>query len=170
MSAKQYNEWLKYKKWFDKQEAKGFSLSKKAKFMYKNFDKYAEAYAAQASIKEMDPDLYRDKSFADMIKSDSYEATSNQTHYFVGKIGEALNDLEDSIASGSSSAAELYNDFITKFGDIRKADEQELVYRRLKGTDMHYEYIDAKHHGWHGDLMDMMLYLQRSGVIDEIYV
>lgn len=170
MSAKQYNEWLKYKKWFDKQQAKGFSLSKKAKFMYKDFDKYAETYEAQAAIKEADPDLYRDKSYADMIKSDSYEATSNQTHYFVNRISNALADLEDSMAEGNTGAAELYNDFIIKFGDVRKADEQELVYRRLKGIDMHYEYHDARHHGWHGDLMDMMLYLQRSGVIDEIYV
>ena len=170
MSAKQYNEWLKYKKWFDKQEAKGFSLSKKAKFLYMDFDKYAEAYEAQKDIKEMDPELYKDKSFADMIKSDSYESTANQTHYFVGRIANALDDLETSVAEGNPAAKELYDDFLAKFGDVRQADEQELVYKRLKGSAMRYEYHDARHHGWHGDLMDMMLFLQRSGVIDEIYV
>lgn len=170
MSAKQYSEWLKYRKWFDKQTAKGFSLSKKAKFLYMDYDKYAEAYEAQKDIKEMDPVLYKDKSFADMIKSDSYESTANQTHYFVGRIGDALEDLEASIAEGNPAAKVLYDDFITKFGDIRQADQQELVYKRLKGSAMHYEYHDGKHHGWHGDLMDMMLFLQRSGVIDEIYV
>ena len=145
MSAKQYNEWIKYKK-------------------------YAEAYEAQKDIKEMDPEAYKDKSFADMIKSDSYESTSRQTHYFIDRISNALEDLEVAVAEGNPAARELYTDFITKFGDIRQADEQELVYKRLKGSAMRYEYHDAKHHGWHGDLMDMMLYLQRSGVIDEIYV
>ena len=170
MSAKQYNEWLKYKKWFDKQEAKGFSLSKKAKFLYRDFEKYAEAYDAQKDIKEMDPELYKDKSFADMIKSDSYESSARQTHYFVGRITNALEELEVAVAEGNPAAKELYNDFITKFGDVRNVDEQELVYKRLKGSTLHHEYHDAKHHGWHGELMDMMLFLQRSGVIDEIYV
>lgn len=170
MSAKQYNEWLKYKKWFDKQSAKGFSLSKQAKFMYMDFEKYAEVYEAQKDIKDMDPEAYKDKSYADMIKSDSYESTSKQTNYFLDRIGGALEDLELSAAEGNGAAAELYNDFIIKFGDIRQADKQELVYRRLKGSALHHEYHDAKHHGWHGELMDMMLYLQRNGVIDEIYV
>lgn len=170
MSAKQYSEWLKYKKWFDKQEAKGFSLSKKARFLYMDYEKYAEAYEAQKEIKKMDPELYKDKSFADMIKSDSYESTANQTRYFVGRISDALGELEVATAEGNPAAADLYKDFITKFGDIRQVNEQELVYKRLKGSAMHYEYHDGKHHGWHGDLMDMMLFLQRSGVIDEIYV
>lgn len=170
MSAKQYNEWLKYKKWFDKQVAKGFRMSKKAKAMYKDYEIYMEVYEAQKEIKEVEPGLYRDKSFADMIRSSSYEATANQTHYFVNRITEALEELEVSMADGNTAAGDLYNDFITKFGDVRQMDEQELVYKRLKGANLHYEYHDAKHHGWHGDLMDMMLYLKNSGVIDEIYV
>lgn len=170
MSAKQYNEWLKYKKWFDKQEAKGFNLSKKARHLYTKYENYAEAYEAQKDIKEMDPELYKDKSYADMIKSDSYESSANQTRYFTNRITNALDELETSAAEGNPAAKDLYNDFITKFGDIRTIDEQELVYKRLKGMALRHEFIDAKNHGWHGELMDMMLYLQRSGIIDEIYV
>ena len=107
---------------------------------------------------------------ADMIKSDSYESSANQTRYFTNRITNALDELEMSAAEGNPAAKDLYNDFITKFGDIRTIDEQELVYKRLKGAALRHEYIDAKHHGWHGELMDMMLYLQRSCLIDEIYV
>lgn len=170
MAEKQYSEWLKYRKWYEKQEKKGFALSDSAYVWYDSYEEYMRQYAYMKKLKAENSDTYADKSYYDMIKSRSYTSTSAQTDYFYGRIVDIINDLEEQANAGDSSATETLNDFYTKYGDLRQVDKQELIYKQLKSGSLRFEYHDSKHYGWHGNLMDMMNYFQMNGIIDQIYV
>lgn len=170
MAENQYRKWLEYRKWYEKQKKKGFALSKQAYVWYDSFEEYMRQYEYMKILKKEDAKEYRDKSYYDMIKSRSYEATARQTEYFINRVTNILADLEAQAASGDTTAAQQLEDFFAKFGDIRTADKQQIVYEQLKSGNLHYEYHGAHHHGWHGNLMDMMTYFQHTGVIDQIYV
>jgi len=170
MAEGQYRKWLDYRKWYDKQSKKGFTLSKNAAIWYDSFEEYMRQYEYMKILKEDDKDAYKDKSYYDMIKSRSYESTTRQTEYFINRVSEILGDLEERAASGDTSAQQQLEDFLIKFGDIRGVDKQQLIYEQLKHGNLHYEYHSARHHGWHGNLMEMMTYFQNAGIIDQFYV
>lgn len=196
MAEKQYSEWLKYRKWYEKQENKGFALSDSAYVWYDSFEEYMRQYdymqitkerEAKREKKEKEENYqkrlrgekvdsaaytspYRDKSLYDMIKDRSYVSTSAQSDYFYNRVVGILNDLEAESQNGDSSATDTLNDFYIKYGDLRQVDKQELIYKGLKEGSLHFEYHDSKHYGWHGNLMDMMNYFQMNGIIDQIYV
>lgn len=170
MAEKQYQEWLKYRKWYKKQESKGFTFSENAADWYDSYDEYKRQYDYMKKLKQDDAKLYKDKSYYDMIQSRSYQTTSTQSSYFYDRISGVLNDLEVRAAGGDNDARDLLNDFYVKYGDVRTVDKQELIYRGLKEGSLQFEYHDSKHYGWTGNLMDMMNYFQMNGLIDQIYV
>lgn len=170
MAEKQFSEWLKYQKWYKKQEEKGFKMSDDAYIWQDSYDAYLRQYDYMKKLKSENAQDYKDKSFYTMIRDRSYQNTSAQTSYFYNRITDILDDLGGKAAEGDHSATEIYNDFITKFGDIRSVSKQDLIYKGLKEGSMEFVYYDSKHYGWHGSLMDMMLYFENNGVIDQIYV
>ena len=170
MAEKQYNKWLDYRKWYEKQKRKGFALSKNSTVWYESYEEYLIQYEYMKKLKAEDAEGWKDKSYYDMIKSRSYSGTSRQTEYFYDRVSGILNDLTERAASGDTHAAETLEDFFAKFGDIRTADKQTIVYQQLKGGDLHYEYHGTNSRGWNGNVMDMMNYFQNTGVIDQIYV
>lgn len=170
MAERQYNKWLDYCKWYEKQQRKGFALSDQAFTWYDSYKNYLRQYEYAKELKAKNSEEYRDKSFYDIIKSRSYESSSRQTEYFYNRVAGILAELEEDAAGGSTEAQEKLIDFFAKFGDIRTADKQQIIYQHLKQGSLEYVYIDAKHHGWHGNLMDMMVYFQNNGIVDQIYV
>jgi hypothetical protein len=170
MAEKQYSEWLKYKKWYDKQDNKGFMLSETAYSWYDSYDNYLRQYEYMKKLKEEHPNTYAGKSYYDMIKSRSYANTSAQTEYFYNRISTILNELEEQSMAGDSYATEILNDFYIKYGDLRKTDKQEVIYQHLKGGNLEFQYHSARHYGWYGNIMDMMNYFENNGIIDQIYV
>lgn len=170
MAEKQFNKWKEYRKWYEKQLRKGFALSEQAFSWYDSYENYVRQYEYAKELKATKPEEYRDKSFYDIIKSRSYNSTARQTEYFYERVVNILDDLTAEAANGDTSAAQTLEDFFAKFGDIRNADKQTIIYQQLKGGDIRFEYRSYHDHGWYGNIMDMMVYFQNNGIIDQIYV
>lgn len=170
MAETQYKKWLDYRKWYEKQQRKGFVMSKNAFNWYDSYENYLRQYEYMRQLKTEEADVWKDKSYYDMIKSRSYNSTARQTEYFYGRVVGILDELTEQAASGDANAKETLEDFFSKFGDIRTADKQTIIYQQLKGGDLHFEYHSYHEHGWYGNIMDMMVYFQHNGVIDQIYV
>lgn len=166
MAENQYRKWLEYRKWYDKQKKKGFALSRQAYVWYDSFEEYMRQYEYVKILKEEDKEAYHDKSYYDIIKSRSYEGSARQTEYFIERVSGILAELEAKALSGDTTAKEQLEDFFAKFGDIRNADKQEIIYQQLKSGNLHYEYHGPRSHGWYGNLMEMMTYFEHNGIVD----
>lgn len=167
--VKHYDEWLKYRKWYEKQQRKGFTMSARSLDWYENYSEFIQQREYVAQIRKED-EAYKNKSILETLQSRSYESSSRQTEYFYDRVAGVLAELERESAEGDSSATEKLNDFFAKFGDIRTADKQQIIYEHLKQGALEYRYQSRNDRGWYGNLMDMMVYFQNNGVIDQIYV
>lgn len=164
-----YDEWLKYRKWYEKQQRKGFTMSARSQDWYESYTEFIQQREYVKQIRKEDA-AYKDKSILETLESRSFESSARQTEYFYNRVAAVLAELEEEAAAGDSSATEKLNDFFAKFGDIRTADKQQIVYQHLKQGSLEYHYHSKSDRGWYGNLMDMMNYFQNNGIIDQIYV
>lgn len=148
-----YNEWLKYRKWYDKQEAKGMALSGRSAIIASSFEEYM---------------FYRDNVSEGFTKSNdvlgemkrlSYNTSTRQLEHLAGEI-------ETFLETGDEAQIEQ---FLTHFNSELpqtkdgKIDKERLVYDTLHGNIIPLESRTGKHHGWYGVLADMMAYIETIG-------
>ena len=148
-----YNEWLDYKKWYDKQYAKGLALSGRSYIISTSFEEYMFYRDQLASGYNKSSDALAE------MKRLSYEATSRQIIHLAGEIQKFLNEAtnEQKIAFFSRFGNSLP---MTKDGQI---DVAKLDMDNIYGRMTPLENRSGKNHGWYGEMADMMNYIKTLG-------
>lgn len=148
-----YNEWLDYRKWYDKQYAKGLALSGRSYIISTSFEEYMFYREQLAGGYNKSSDALAE------MKRVSYEASSRQVAHLAGEIQKFLDAAsdEEKIAFFSRFGSNLP---MTKDGKI---DADRLVMDNIHGIMIPLENRTGKHHGWYGELADMMNYVETLG-------
>lgn len=149
-----YNEWEKYKKWYNKQKEKGMALSDRSRIIAGSFSEYM---------------FYRDQASEGMTSSNDILQEMKRRSYKVSV--RQLEHLSEEITNWLVKEAtyEEKVEFLERFGaDIPldkegRVDTSRIVEETLHGNIEPLEMVTGKHHGWYGTLASMMEYIQTIG-------
>lgn len=149
-----YNEWQDYKKWYNKQAAKGWALADRSYVISTSFDEYMFYREQLASGFNKSSDALAE------MKRMSFEASSRQ-------VSHLANEIQNEFLDKASNEQKV--EFFARFGGELpmtkegKIDVEQLVIDNIHGAMLPLEMRTGKHHGWYGVLADMMLYVETLG-------
>lgn len=147
-----YNEWQDYQKWYNKQAAKGLTVSGRSRIIAGSFEQYLfyRNQFAQGITKSSD-------ALAEMERL-SFDVSSRQIEHLV-------SEIEGAIEKASPTQV---RDFFARFGKelpMRdgRIDAEAIVYQNLRDIATPLQMRTGKNHGWYGLLADAMNYWETLG-------
>lgn len=150
-----YNEWQKYRKWYEKQDKKDMALSGRSFIIYDSFSEYL---FYREGVSE---GFTKSEDVLSEIKRLSFTSSRRQLEHLTGEITKFLT-AEDTTPEAKRQFLEHFSEELVfdKNGNI---DVERIISETLHGKIEPLYIRTGKRHGWYGALAEMMEYIETLG-------
>lgn len=124
------NEWLKYRKWFEKQTKRGFKMTNRSLQLAESIDLFDRRY--KALQEEYRSGHKFDNTILNEMKARSFVGgTNKQVNFIVGTIRDGMEQLKK---TDPEIYAQLYNQYGSKVFEM--IDEKDFLYRNMRNAEL----------------------------------